>query len=86
MTLIGDFRMKTKSAFITAVGSTMLLASLGLTAAQAAAPENRPSTTMEKDGGHSDLNMKTTKGRLPPYVHTGRSVYRAPHHHYRRVY
>jgi hypothetical protein len=75
--------MRAKTFIVAAAASVSLLGSLGVAAA--AAPENRPSTTMDKDGGRSGMDPQVYHGRLPPYVHEGRSVAVRHRHFHHRV-
>lgn len=70
-----------KKVLIAAASALTLVASFGYATAQPA-PENRPSTTMQKDGGHSGLRNYEYRARQP--IYTGRSVAVTPYRLHRR--
>jgi hypothetical protein len=60
--------MKLKTFIQTAAVAALMIGTASAGWAQEAAPENRPSDTMDRDGGPTDLDMKVYQNQLPPYV------------------
>jgi hypothetical protein len=62
--------MKLKSILQTTAAAAFIFGSVSAAFAQEAAPEDRSSSTMDRDGGPTGLNPKLYETRTPPYVNS----------------